>query len=33
MNDTESDHVCTMLNPPHLGELIRESIDDVGWRV
>ena len=22
-----------MLNPPHLGELIRESMDDVGWNV
>ncbi|MCE2426254.1 MAG: HigA family addiction module antidote protein [Pseudomonadales bacterium] len=21
-----------MLNPPHLGELIRESMDDVGWK-
>ena len=22
-----------MLNPPHLGKLIRESMDDVGWNV
>ena len=22
-----------MLNPPHLGELIRESMDEVGWNV
>ena len=22
-----------MHNPPHLGELIRESMDDVGWNV
>ena len=22
-----------MRNPPHLGELIRESMDDVGWNV
>ena len=22
-----------MLNPPHLGELVRESMDDVGWNV
>ncbi len=22
-----------MLNPPHLGELIRESMDEVGWPV
>ena len=33
MNDLESDRVGPMLNPPHLGELIRESMDDVGWNV
>ncbi len=33
MNDTASDRVCPMLNPPHLGELIRESMDDLGWNV
>ena len=22
-----------MMNPPHLGELIRESMDEVGWNV
>ena len=22
-----------MLNPPHLGEMIRESMDEVGWNV
>ena len=22
-----------MANPPHLGELIRESMEDVGWSV
>lgn len=22
-----------MLNPPHLGELIREGMDEVGWNV
>ena len=22
-----------MLNPPHLGELVRESMDEVGWNV
>ena len=22
-----------MLNPPHLGELIRESMDETGWTV
>ena len=33
MNDIASDHVGPMLTPPHLGELIRESIDEVGWNV
>ena len=33
MNDIASDHVGPMLNPPHLGELIRESMDAVGWNV
>ena len=33
MRDVESDRVGPMLNPPHLGELIRESMDDVGWNV
>ena len=33
MNDTASQRVGPMLNPPHLGELIRESMDDVGWNV
>ena len=27
------DRVRPMLKPPHLGELIRESMDDVGWNV
>ena len=31
MNKITSEHVGPMLNPPHLGELIRESMDDVGW--
>lgn len=22
-----------MLNPPHLGEMVRESMEDVGWNV
>ena len=22
-----------MLNPPHLGELVRERMDEVGWKV
>ena len=33
MNDIASDHVGPMLNPPHLGELIRESMDELGWNV
>ncbi len=33
MNDIESNRVGPMLNPPHLGELIRESMDEVGWSV
>ena len=31
MNDIATDRVGPMQNPPHLGELIRESMDDVGW--
>ena len=31
MNDTDSKRVGPMLNPPHLGELIRESMEEVGW--
>ena len=33
MNGMASERVGPMLNPPHLGELIRESMDDVGWSV
>ena len=33
MNDIANDRAGPMLNPPHLGELIRESMDDVGWNV
>ncbi len=33
MNDMASERVGPMLNPPHLGELIRESMDDAGWTV
>ena len=33
MNDITIDRVGPMLNPPHLGELLRESMDDVGWNV
>ena len=27
------ERVVAMLNPPHLGELVRESMDEVGWNV
>ena len=33
MNDDAGDRVGSMLNPPPLGELVRESMDDVGWNV
>ena len=33
MNATDSKRVGPMLNPPHLGELIRESMEEVGWNV
>ncbi|MDE2888787.1 MAG: HigA family addiction module antitoxin [Gemmatimonadota bacterium] len=33
MDDIGSNRVGPMLNPPHLGELIRESMDAVGWNV
>ena len=33
MNEIARKRVGPMLNPPHLGELIRESMDDAGWNV
>lgn len=33
MDDIESNRVGPMLNPPPLSELIRESMDEVGWNV
>ena len=33
MTANDDDRVRPMLTPPHLGELIRESMDDVGWTV
>ena len=33
MNGTGGEDVGAMLTPPHLGELIRESMDEVGWKV
>jgi addiction module HigA family antidote len=31
MNESNGESVGQMLNPPHLGELIRESMDESGW--
>ena len=33
MNDIANDRVGPMPNPPHLGEPIREGMDEVGWNV
>ena len=33
MNDIAGERAGPMLNPPHLGELIRESMSEVGWNV
>ena len=33
MNENSSNRVGRMLNPPHLGELIRENMEEVGWNV
>ncbi len=33
MNESGGERVGPMLNPPHLGELIRESMEEVGWSV
>ena len=33
MLEISSDRVGPMVNPPHLGELIRESMEDLGWNV
>ena len=33
MNESGGECVGPMLNPPHLGELIRESMEEVGWSV
>ena len=33
MNEIASGRVDPMLNPPHLEELIRESMDEIGWNV
>ena len=31
MSKSSDDRVGPMLNPPHLGQLIREGLDEVGW--
>ena len=33
MNEGAGERVGPMLNPPHLGELIRESMEESGWNV
>ena len=33
MNENARYRVGPMLDPPHLGELIRESMDEKGWNV
>lgn len=33
MNESSGERVGPMLNPPHLGELIRENMEEVGWNV
>ena len=31
MNDSANDRAGPMLNSPYLGELIRDSMDEMGW--
>ena len=33
MTNDDVQRAGPMLNPPHLGELIRESMEEVGWNV
>ncbi len=33
VKDRDSERAGPMLNPPHLGELIRESMEETGWSV
>ena len=33
MNENSSERVSPMLNPPHLGELIRENMEEIGSNV
>lgn len=32
-NKIAINHVGPMVNPPHLGELIHESMEEVGWNI
>lgn len=33
MSKANGERAGPMLNPPHLGELVRESMEEVGWNV
>ena len=33
MSRNDGERVRPMLNPPHLGELIRENMEEIGWNV
>ena len=33
MSEIANDRVGPMPNPPHLGELIRENMEEIGWNV
>ena len=33
MSDDSSERAGPMANPPHLGELIRENMEEAGWNV
>ena len=33
MNGGDDERAGPMLNPPHLGELIREGLEETGWNV
>lgn len=33
MTKNSSERVGPMMNPPHIGELVRENMESVGWSV
>ncbi len=33
MSETDTNRVGPMLNPPHLGELVRDNMEELGWNV